>query len=384
MSSETSARALGNLEVFFKKLADLGTPLEREHWAVHLAMRLQVTGDVDLAHYIEKAWQAVRHQYPAIGSSIISAPTAETENIPTREILNIPLFDAASWSEQTFFIHDNEASADSLFCSLRPTDLATCHWLPQSSEVLLRSSHWRLDGIGMTKLGHVFLVSLSELLQMGKPDDTIIPSSLTPLPSQALPSSLEDLARLWRTPKSGIKDSTQEHNNRLEAGADALVGEFLRGVPSIGLPTRPNSDTALPGASARVATRLNSLITRRVTEARRSKGFSFTGSVHAAIVRVTAKYPQHPLAKSYAAFFPVDLRRSIVTAGAASEDQLMFGLYFSGLPICVKKVVHGDSENDTIKTFDEIAREMTQVYNKDLIKFWKSPDGHQVSLMELA
>lgn len=40
MSSETSSRALGNLEVFFKKLADLGTPLEREHWAVRqLAIR---------------------------------------------------------------------------------------------------------------------------------------------------------------------------------------------------------------------------------------------------------------------------------------------------------------------------------------------------------
>lgn len=386
MSSVASSRALGNLEVFFKKLADLGTPLKREHWAVHLALSLRVTGDVDLSYYIEKAWQAVRCQYPAIGSSIVSAPTVETEvnpNLQAREILTIPPFDAASWSKQTFFIHDNEANADSLFCSLRPTDLATCHWLPQSSEVLLRSSHWRLDGIGMTKLGHVFLVILSEMLQLGKSDAH--PSTLKPLPSQALPPSLEDLARLWRTSqKLEPEESTQEHDNRLEAGADALVGEFLRGVPSIGLPTRPNSDTALPSASARVATRLNSSTTRRVTEARRSKGFSFTGAVHAAIVRVTARYPQHPLAKSYAAFFPVDLRQSILTAGAASEEQLMFGLYFSGLPICVEDVVQGDSENGTIKTFDEIARAMTAVYNKDLTKFWKSPDGHQIGLMELA
>lgn len=386
MSSVTPSRALGNLEVFFKKLADLGTPLKREHWAVHLALSLRVTGDVDLSHYIEKAWQAVRRQYPAIGSLIIPAPISEIEGnskIHTRDILTRPDFDAACWSKETFFIHDSESSADSLFCNLRPSDLATCHWLPQSSELLLRSSHWRLDGVGMVRLGHVFLVSLSEMLRLRNADILSPPISIQP-PAQALPPSLEDLARSWRYQKVELQAITQEHADRLEAGADALVGEFLRGVPSIGLPARPNSDTTLPGASARVATRLNCSITKEITDARRSKGFSFTGAIHAAIVRVTARYPQHPLAKSYAAFFPVDLRQSIVAAGAASEDDLMFGLYFSGLPICVKGVAQGDSESNTAKNFDEIAREMTAVYNRDLAKFWESPDGHQVSLMELA
>lgn len=384
MSSMTPSRALGNLEVFFKKLADLGTPLKREHWAVHLAMSLRVTGDVDLSPHIEKAWQAVRRQYPAIGSLIIPAPEVDIDahsNIPPREILTIPTFDAVCWSKETFFIHDNESSADNLFCNLRPSDLATCHWLPQSSELLLRSSHWRLDGIGMVRLGHAFLVTLSEMLRLENPN-ALAPPISNPLPSQALPPSLEDLARLWRSEQSELKYATQEHKDRLEVGADALVGEFLRGVPSIGLPTRPNSDTTLPGASARVATRLDSSITKQITEARRSKGYSFTGTVHAAIVRVTARYPQHPLAKSYAAFFPVDLRQSIMAAGAALEDQLMFGLYFSGLPICVEGVAQGDSENG--KNFDEIACEMTAVYNRDLVKFWESPDGHQISLMELA
>lgn len=391
MSTNYTSRPLGNLEVFFKKLADLGTPLDREHWAVHLALKLQVTGDVDLSHYVEKAWEAVRRQHPAIGSVIAPAPESAIEkdqSLTSREVLTIPAFDVASWSKETFFIHENEVNADDLFCSLRPTEFATCHWLPQSSEVLLRSSHWRLDGIGIAKLGHIFLVTLAEMLRGENAEIAGVPSAMDSLPSQALPPSLEDLARLWRQSRKAepevSKDGIQTHQARLEAGADALVGEFLRGVPSIGLPTRSNSEIAPPGASARVATRLNNSTTRMVTEARRSKGYSFTGAVHAAIVGVTARYPQHLLAKSYAAFFPVDLRQSIVTAGAASEDRLMFGLYFSGLPICVEGVVQGNSESSTTKNFDEVAREMTAVYNKDLTRSWKSPDGHHISLMELA
>ncbi|KAJ0106744.1 hypothetical protein J7T55_001268 [Diaporthe amygdali] len=389
MQPFTHSRPLGNLEVFFKKLADLGVTLEREHWAVHLALSLRVSDTINLSPYLQRAWQEVRRHYPAIGSIICPAQEVGVEeecDVLKREILTLPVCEAALWSEDTFFVHDNEKNADSLFCCLRPKPTATCHWLPQSSQVVIRSSHWRLDGIGMAKLGHVFLAKLAEVLRI-EPGNVSLGVSTTNLPTnQPLPHSIENLARIWIDKQSAeattLQDQSSAHTLRLEAGADALVGEFLRGVPSIGLPTRTNSATVPPGASQRVETRLSVSETGEITEARRAKNLSFTGTVHAAIVRVTARFPQHSLAESYAAFFPVDLRQSIVSAGAASEDQLMIGLYFSGLPICVGGVVPG--EDGEAKAFEEIAREMTAVYNRDLTAFWKGPDGKQVSLMELA
>ncbi|KAF3764012.1 hypothetical protein M406DRAFT_75237 [Cryphonectria parasitica EP155] len=323
---------------FFQKLADLGAPLQLEHWAVHIAFSLQFTehgthvSAFDPVPYLQTAWKAVRHQYPAIGSVIRAPDHLEGESdAPTRGLLTIPVCDIDAWNKETFFVHLNEVDADALFCGLRPAPTATCHCLPKSSEILIRSSHWRLDGVGIAKLGHVFLDFLAEALSESFKDD--LPASTTKLPSsiQSLPPSVEEIARIWSEKQSKIRGHSMEESraqsHHLESGANALVGEFLRGVPSIGLPTRADSIDEVPGPSARVSTQLSVPITTRIMEAQPSKNLSFMGAVHAAIVRVTASFPQHPLSKSYAAFFPVDLRHSITSSGAASEDQLMFGLY---------------------------------------------------------
>ncbi|ROW01917.1 hypothetical protein VMCG_05515 [Cytospora schulzeri] len=422
MSKETStlvvpppgsiSRPLGNLEVFFKTLADLGTPLGHEHWTVHLALRVRFVGssqssgvDVDPELCLRRAWQVVRRQIPAIGSTISSSALAtsclavpgEDDAYEGRERLTLAPFDANVWVNDTFVVHRGQHGDDAstLFSTLGPAPTAMCYWLPNSSEILIRSSHWRMDGIGLSMLAHSFLTALAEVLRVG-PDAASLEvyTGKIPAASQPLPLCLEDLARQVR---SGNKKTSNGHEDKndnakgstdptLEAGADALVAEFLRGVPSIGLPTRADSENALPGPSARASTRLDAATTARVTAARKAKGFSFTGSVHAAIVRVTAGFPQHPLAKSYAGFFPVNLRQAIAPTGAATDEELVFGLYFSGLPICVDGMITnpGGHVGDTIKSFDDVAREMTAVYGRDLTEFWKVPDGQVVGLLDLA
>lgn len=62
----------------------------------------------------------------------------------------------------------------------------------------------------------------------------------------------------------------------------------------------------------------------------------------------------------------------------------MFGLYVSGPPVCVEGVVSAEDVKGHPKTFDEVAREMTAVHNRDPTAFWMASDGQQVSLMELA
>ena len=382
------SRPLGNLEVFFKTLADLGAPLQREHWAVHLVLRLNFVGrgNVDISNpepYLRRAWQAVRRQHPAIGSTI-SLPVAPYNDtaapFTARERLEIAPFDPETWDNETFVVHHGDGDANSLFSNLRPSSTVMCYWLPSSSEIIIRSSHWRLDGIGIVMLGHSFMTALATMFRLG-PSAPYLNANLDNLQTSAskpLPPNIEDLAK-----KESTKDSSQqkEFDLRLEAGADALVAEFLRGVPSIGLPTRADSEQLPPGASAHEQICLDVTTTAKVMAARRAKGFSFTGTVHAAIVRVTAQYPQHALSKAYAAFFPVDLRKSIADSNAIAQDELLCGLYFSGLPVCVDGMI--SDEDVTAKGFDDVAREMTAVYGRDLTKFWTAPDGQVVSLLDL-
>lgn len=87
-------------------------------------------------------------------------------------------------------------------------------------------------------------------------------------------------------------ESNPAHSLRREAGADALVGDFLRGVPSIGLPAKLHAVAVHPGASARVQTRLDATTTlAKITKPRRGKSLNFTGAVHAAIVPVAVRSP---------------------------------------------------------------------------------------------
>lgn len=69
-----------------------------------------------------------------------------------------------------------------------------------------------------------------------------------------------------------------------------------------------------------------------------------------------------------------------------TKEELVFGLYFSGLPVCVNGMVadHGRDGGETKKSFDDVAREMTAVYSRNLSEFWTAPDGQIVGLLDLA
>ncbi|OTA55817.1 hypothetical protein K449DRAFT_425574 [Hypoxylon sp. EC38] len=382
-SPDGFTRPLGNLENFFKLLAEKGKPLKREHWTVHLALRLQLPSSItDPVPYLRGAWQVLRLQHPTLGATLGQDQSSNDPAQPTSSYLTVPLLDIGTWTNETFTIYDKVASADQLFSSLHSTPTATCSWLPKSSELLIRSSHWRTDGVGMALLGHDFMLALSGRIRSGHDSPLEVPTpSIRRQPS--VPLSLEQVARsVSRFPRS---QDGEEHPD-LAAGADELIGIFLRGVPSIGLPSKPGSEAAIPGSSERVITRLDSETTTKVALACRNKGFKVTSAVHAAIVRVTASFPQHPLSKSYAAFVPVDLRRAIARTAAPDADIVSksAGVYFSGLPVCVSSVLPGDGE--TQKGFETIARELNAVYARDLDKFWTSPgsSGQTISLLDLA
>ncbi|KAI1763383.1 hypothetical protein GGR53DRAFT_370618 [Hypoxylon sp. FL1150] len=275
-----------------------------------------------------------------------------------------------------FFCRDEE-DATALFSHLRPAATATCYWLPKSNEVVLRTSHWRIDGVGMVKLGHEFLTGVVDVVKLG-PELALDVYMRRPPVDPPIGPTLEALAR------RNEPDYTRSEDPVLAAAADALVSEFIRGVPSIGLPTRTGSHSSPPGNSLRVAVTLGVATTAKITATCRERKLKVTSVVHAALVRATAKYPQHPLSKSYAAFVPMDLRRSLTsTVGPESRnDSRVTGLYFSGLPVCIEDVL--GTNRKTPKDFETISHDLDVTYSKDLMNFWKSDDGRTVSLLDVA
>ncbi|KAI8634673.1 hypothetical protein F5Y19DRAFT_120789 [Xylariaceae sp. FL1651] len=375
-SRSSLGRPLGNLEVFFKTLADQGKPLKREHWTIHLSMTLELPLSCpDPVPNLKCAWQVMRLQHPELGASITSE--MNNNDSVSRPILVPTNIDLEAWTTNTFTILE-AVSGDEVFSSLHDTAYPTCTWLPTSSQLIIISSHWRVDGVGMCLLGHHFMTALAATIGSELHPFTIAASlgaNYQDTSKVELPKSLEELAPAFSRHPNLHREGDSPV---LAAGADALVAEFLQGIPSIGLPTIAGSEAAIPSSSGRTARVLDADTTALISSSCRNMGFTVTSAVHAAIVRATTSFPQHPQAKSYAAFVPVDLRPML---GDSADQQI--GLYFSGLPVCVESsLLHQGGES-----FNLIARKLGSVYSRDQARFWKSSDSSSdddyLSLLDL-
>ncbi|KAI1258797.1 hypothetical protein F5Y18DRAFT_325854 [Xylariaceae sp. FL1019] len=360
--STRAGRPLGNLEIFFKLLADQGKRIKREHWTIHLSMTLELPLSLqDPVPNLKCAWQVMRLQHPQLGAYITS--DSDTNNLGSRPLLVPTALDLDAWATKTFVVQLDVSSGDEIFSSYHDTSYPTCVWLPASSQLIIFSSHWRTDGVGMCLLANDFMTALAATI--GKEAHPLTIAQSIGINDHGhsiveLPKSLEDLAR----------DLSHHPRDRddivLAAGADALVSEFLQGMPSIGLPTIAGSEAAVPSSSGRTARTLDVDTTTLISSSCRDMGFTVTSAVHAAIVRTTTSFQQHPLARSYAAFVPVDLRR--ILGGFANQQ---IGLYFSGLPVYVESSVLQKGK----ESFELIARKLGSVYSRDQVRFWKPSEG---------
>ncbi|KAL2672268.1 hypothetical protein Neosp_012969 [[Neocosmospora] mangrovei] len=349
----TSVRPLDTIETFFKLLADRGAPINREHWAITVALRLKIPESVkEVVPVLKRAWLTLVRLHPNLAGR---TRIPDTED-PSGQILSVGLLNEDKWLVQTFFQHENIPDSTTLFTSLRPSPTATCHWIPASQELCVSSSHWRIDGIGMLMLVNSFMKHLAEILRHDRNNPTI-QGPLTPSLDTIVGSYLDE-------------ETTPMY---LRSTADALVAEFVKGVPSIGLPTMTGSLTAAPGPTERQSCSFNAVTTKDIIAACKRRDLSVPSAVHAALVRATATYPQHPLAKSYAAFFPTDLRPYLPSP--YNGESFAVGMFCSGLPVTVPDVLG--------LSFDSITKILSGVYRRDLTQMCTDDEGKPQGMLDL-
>ncbi|XXH03651.1 hypothetical protein Hte_010056 [Hypoxylon texense] len=351
-----SSRPLSSLELFIKTVSDNWKHLDREQWVVYTALQLEFLDHaVDQTACLRRAWQVIRHQYPALGARIADADDAIPQSSP-RLVAGPPIVE--DWADETFSVRDYEDSNE-LVSEVRSTLAASCYWLPASSELVMRTSHWLIDGMGLLFLSQKLMTALVAVIRLGV--DAPLGAYLPDYPiGPVLAPSIDRLSHLRQDP-------------RIEAGLDEVFGKFLRSVPSIGLPTRSDESETL-GSTARVASRLDAKATSRIVQSCRKKGIKVTSAVQAAIIRVTATFPQHPLARSYAAFALANLRHScgMGSPGQESPPEGVVALCFAGFPVCVSGVI---PEGGEVLGFDDIAEELNRSYASDLNRYWDPRDG---------
>ncbi|KAF2490276.1 hypothetical protein BU16DRAFT_148184 [Lophium mytilinum] len=358
-SDNSRTRPLDNAEIFFESLTPSGLPPKLQHWAIAAVLQLRLPASVpDHVLCLQRAWLLLRRLHPSLGGKLLKPDDSSTP------ILSIPPLDPDEWISTSFFTHSN-TSATEIFPTLGVTPTVTCHYFPDTREVLFHIAHWRMDGIGTQMLTHYFLTLLSSVLALGPTADLdAYAPTLQPCLNPGLDAIIGPAATLHPLPV------------HLQTAAQELISHFVGGLPSIGLPTLPNSEQALPANTFNTPLTLTPATTTAVIAACKARGISVTTAVHASLVRVTGTYPQHAASStSFASFVPKNLRKALPTP--YSTDAYAVGVFMTGFPVRVDGAAGPER-----KGWAEVAQELHAGNTIDMEKL-PTADGQAVRYFDI-
>jgi hypothetical protein len=165
------------------------------------------------------------------------------------------------------------------------------YYLPKSSEVVIHTAHWRLDGYGATLL-------LSQLLQhvVELPTSTITFGSE---PARLHPSHFVLLKAPENPPESSQKIT------------DKSIFDYITHLPSIQIPSVTGDTPKLVSVTHRQEITVSQQQTTDLVASAKARGATFTAVAHAAMIRATkAMNPDIALDEGakYACICPVSIR----------------------------------------------------------------------------
>ncbi|KAJ5585306.1 uncharacterized protein N7459_005106 [Penicillium hispanicum] len=274
----TFTRPLGPNEVFLKLVSDPGHPLGREHWAVNYTATFStrgafaaLSGSPDfLPTLIRYSWLHLRFQHP----SLAAHPDSFNSNL----IYTVP--DSADalgeWASQTFTVEADAQSADEVIATIAPAADAQLYYIPQSSELLLHTAHWRTDGVGG-------LLLLGQLLDLMVSHANTLLSEKLPEPFDSFHWGSE-VARL-ATPIEEAANTPLAATSEQKAIANEAVGTFALVPGALGVPYIGDVSTVPSGTRAAELT-FSPTTTSAAVSAAKARGFKITAAVHASLAAV--------------------------------------------------------------------------------------------------
>lgn len=151
------------------------------------------------------AWIQMRYQYPSIASTLKAAGEKLQYCSPATETA------VNDWLSNTFIVTSSDVK--SIIRQAKPKDYATLFLNPERREVLLQTSHWRIDGTGCLLFFNAFFDALGDPQRATFGDEYL---RLSP-------------------PIESLVDFAAASSSQANAEIDTMVDEFLDAQPSIGL-----------------------------------------------------------------------------------------------------------------------------------------------------
>ncbi|GKZ77668.1 hypothetical protein AnigIFM56816_011409 [Aspergillus niger] len=334
-------RPFDSIETFYRAVAAAGAPLNKEHYLITCTLQLS---PLPPATAVEQAWKALRHVYPQLAAE----PEPDSngrDRFVYKAITSTTQLDG--WAKETFHV-DIDRTANDLYEQLTPSPRVHLYYLPSTSEVVFRTPHWRIDGIGLHHMQSAFL----QLLADGTvhPIDGTEPSRLCPAVDQAIADS--DLPKAIPLDEA---TATASSNKELQPCLTQTENGNLM------LPTLPN---VLPSTPKRILRHIDSATTARLLDACSAHKITITAATHAALALTGLQFALHPEKKpDYVGFNPLDLRRYLPEPWNGSAAAV--SLYHTGLPF---RIPLYPAQVEKREEFIRLAQEFTSLYKRNLAK----------------
>jgi hypothetical protein len=210
-----------------------------------------------LSQNLRQAWKALRFEHPSI--ACIADGGVLDYHVPHSQELD-------EWASETFFVMDDKISTDELIATFKPQRYVTLHYLPQSQQIVLHSSHWRMDAIGAQQLLNAFF--------------------------EAAVSHRDPADLSWGTEPARLVPSIEEALNvpaeptpEIHAEIQRLFGLSMASVGGIGISYLGDEKT-LPGGTRNARLVLPEATTAAIVKACEERNYTVTGAVHAALAAI--------------------------------------------------------------------------------------------------
>lgn len=282
---ETSAghfeRPFDSIEDFHRAIKAGGAPVNREHYSIRatVTFRLDAPSINDAASALRHAWKTMRYDHPQLAAF-------DREGTYVYEVPNAATVDA--WLSNSFIIEPQGAKTpEDLYAQLGPIDIAMMYYFPQTSQLMLHVSHWRIDGIGTMYLFNCLFDAVAHPRAVHFEDE-----------GKNLSVGLDEANAVPTSVSLQIE----------QAATDTLM-MFVKNIPSIGLHTKAAD---APSGAGRCEIELDQGLTSAIISHCKARGFSVTVAVHASIICATKQYTNKETTAGkhkYASWTAFDLRR---------------------------------------------------------------------------
>ncbi|KAF2105853.1 hypothetical protein BDV96DRAFT_591828 [Lophiotrema nucula] len=249
---------------------------DKDNWAKNAVAKLEFHPSLgDPVTALKIAWKQVRYNYPEVAAFPYSG--TYMYRIGNPEQVNL-------WVAATFSVVEN-TTVDQLLGHIPRNEQMMCYYLRDTSEVLIRSPHYRLDGRGaIFCLNYLVerLVNLNPVLVFGGCAKNLSPS-------------IDDAL-----------DIPLQYTPKIEEAASRRLEALKPHHPPLNL--TPTVKSNLPGATRRRFLRFSRSETRAVIAGCESERLQLTPTLHAALVTAVAKLTPPSEVRSFMASFNCDLR----------------------------------------------------------------------------